>query len=153
MLFHLKQLKSNWKPYSCFLCKRCTVCSVELIMKSTFPLPGIIYALWQIATENFNKQGEALLTDKVLLTSEKLCHITKKSVLGCTIILAPNFNYCLNNGTKEQTNQSGSFFFHQEEWSICGYLMWTSSWSSYCAISLAVSYFLPCSLSLFWRAD
>lgn len=80
-------------------------------MKTTFLLPGIIYDLQQIATENFNKLGEALLTDEVLLTSEKLCHITKKSVIGCTIILAPNFNYCLNNGTKEHINQSVFFFF------------------------------------------
>lgn len=65
----------------------------------------------KIATENFNELGEALLTDEVLPTSEKLCHVTKKSVTGCTIILAPNFNYCLNNDTKEHINQSVFFFF------------------------------------------
>lgn len=85
-------------------------------MKTTLPLPGIIHALQQTATENFNELGEALLTDEVLLTSEKLQHIIKKSVIGCTIFLDTNFNYCLNNGTKEHINQCLYFiFFHLEE--------------------------------------
>lgn len=57
------------------------------------------------ATENFNELGEALLTDEVLLTSEKLHCIIKKCVTGCTIFLDTNFNYCLTNGTKEHINQ------------------------------------------------
>lgn len=76
---------------------------LENLPKNTFPLPGIIHALQRIATEKINKLGEILLTDEVLQTSKKLCHITKKSVICCTIILAPNVTYCLNNGTKEHT--------------------------------------------------
>lgn len=64
-----------------------------------------------IATEKFKKLGEILLTDEGLLTSEKLCHYTKKSVTCCTIILVPNFTYCLNNGTKEHVHSSAFFFF------------------------------------------
>lgn len=87
-----------------------TVYSGEPIINNTFPLPRIIHALQWIARKKFNNLCEIILTHEVLLTSEKLCQITKKSVICCTIILAPNFTYCLKNDTKEHLNKPGFFF-------------------------------------------
>lgn len=92
------------------------VYSGEPIINNTSQLPRIIHALQWIAREKFINLCETILTLWVLLTSEKSCQVTKKSVICCTIILAPNFTYCLENDTKEHLNKPVFFFFsHQEE--------------------------------------
>lgn len=87
------------------------VYSGEPIINNTSQLPRIIHALQWIPGEKFNNLCETILTLWVLLTSEKSCQVTKKSVICCTIILAPNFTYCLKNDTKGHLNKPVFFFF------------------------------------------